>query len=70
MISNKMRLNFCGYRDYRLLVVGAASQWFYFVLIKLDFKVILYTLCNREKLPVSIILKRVSLISAGTVTAN
>jgi hypothetical protein len=26
MISNKMRLNFCGYRDYRLLVVGAASQ--------------------------------------------
>jgi hypothetical protein len=26
MISNKMRLNFCGYRDYRLLIVGAATQ--------------------------------------------
>jgi hypothetical protein len=26
MISNKMSLNFCGYRDYRLLVVGAANR--------------------------------------------
>lgn len=26
MVSNKMRVNFCGFRDYRLLVVGAARQ--------------------------------------------